>query len=53
MPDTAAYYRAAYIVVAVLYTAYTASIWLRARRVRARLKALAAGGDPSGPRSLR
>lgn len=34
MPDTVAYYRAAYIVAALLYMAYVASLWWRARKLR-------------------
>lgn len=37
-PDTSAYYHAAYIVAAVLYTAYSLTLWRRARRVRERLR---------------
>lgn len=44
MADTAAYYDAAYIVAGVLYAAYTASVIVRRRRVRARLAALLRGG---------
>lgn len=36
-PDTSAYYHAAYIVAAVLYTGYALTLWRRARRVRERL----------------
>ncbi len=32
MPDTAAYYHAAYIVAGGLYTGYVLSLWWRARR---------------------
>ena len=38
-PDTSAYYRAAYIWAAVLYSAYAAILWARGRRVRRRLQA--------------
>ena len=34
MPDTAAYYRAAYVVAALLYGGYVLSLWWRARRSR-------------------
>ncbi|HVZ78724.1 MAG TPA: hypothetical protein VG818_12145 [Gemmatimonadaceae bacterium] len=37
MPDTTAYFHAAYIVAAVLYGGYTLSLWLRARKLRQRL----------------
>ena len=37
MPDNSAYYHAAYVVAAVLYGGYALSIWMRSRRVRARL----------------
>ena len=40
-PDTSAYYHAAYVVVALLYTGYALSIGVRARRVRERLRKLA------------
>lgn len=33
-PDTAAYYYAAYVVLAVLYAGYALSLWWRARRVK-------------------
>ena len=33
-PDTTSYYHAAYLVAAVLYTGYVASLWWRARRLR-------------------
>jgi hypothetical protein len=35
-PDNAGFYHAAYVLVAVLYGGYSLSLWLRARRVRAR-----------------
>lgn len=44
MADTAAYYCAAYIVAGALYVAYTVSVIVRRRSVRARLAALARGG---------
>jgi hypothetical protein len=34
MPDTYAYYVAAYVVAAVLYATYILSLWWRARRLR-------------------
>lgn len=34
MPDTAAYYYAAYIVGGALYAGYILSLWWRARRLR-------------------
>ena len=37
-PDTSAYYHAAYLAAAVLYGGYALSLWLRARRVRERLR---------------
>jgi hypothetical protein len=37
MPDTVAYYHAAYIAVALLYGGYAVSLWLRARSIRRRL----------------
>lgn len=37
-PDTSAYFHAAYIVAAVLYTGYALTLWRRARRVRERLR---------------
>ncbi|HEY2065899.1 MAG TPA: hypothetical protein VGG84_08050 [Gemmatimonadaceae bacterium] len=40
MADTASYYHAAYIVAAILYVAYGASLIVRRRQVRARLAAL-------------
>ena len=36
-PDTSTYYRVAYIWVAVMYTTYSALLWVRERRVRRRL----------------
>lgn len=35
-PDTSGPYRAAYIIVALVYSAYALSLWLRARRARDR-----------------
>lgn len=37
-PDTAAYYRVAYVWVIVVLTAYSAGLWWRARHVRAQLR---------------
>ncbi len=37
-PDTSAYFHAAYVVAAVLYTGYALTLWRRARRVRERLR---------------
>jgi hypothetical protein len=34
MPDTAAYYYAAYIAAGLLYGAYVVSLWWRARLMR-------------------
>jgi hypothetical protein len=34
MPDTAAYYHAAYIAAGVLYGGYVFSLWWRAHRLR-------------------
>ena len=45
MIDTTSTYRAAYIVVAIIYVAYSASLWVRARRLRERLAEV--GADPS------
>jgi hypothetical protein len=45
MPDTAAYYHVAYVVVALLYGGYAATLWLRARAVRDQLRRSAAGAD--------
>jgi hypothetical protein len=36
MPDTWGPYHAAYIIVAVVYSAYALSIWLRSRKLRDR-----------------
>ena len=40
MIDTRAFMIAAYIVATVIYLAYFASLWLRARRVRDKLAVL-------------
>ena len=40
MPDTSAYYHAAYLAAAVLYGGYLLSLWIRARGVRERLRAM-------------
>jgi hypothetical protein len=34
MPDTSAYYHAAYVVAAVLYAGYVLSLWWRGKRSR-------------------
>jgi len=34
MPDTSAYYHAAYVLAGVLYGGYVLSLWWRARRWR-------------------
>ena len=44
MIDTTSTYHVAYAVVAVIYVAYSMSLWVRARRLRARLTAL--GSEP-------
>jgi hypothetical protein len=46
-PDNAAYYHAAYIVVAVLYGGYALTLWRRARAVAARQpsRVIAGRGD--------
>ena len=36
MPETSAYYHAAYVVAALLYGGYALSLWVRARHVRER-----------------
>ena len=51
MPDTSAYYHAAYAVVAVLYTGYAVSLWVRASRVRERRRAIAAHDAERAPRA--
>jgi hypothetical protein len=43
VPDTSAYYRAAYIAAAVLYGGYVLSLWFRARRVRERMRPMRDG----------
>jgi hypothetical protein len=40
MPDTSAYYHAAYLAAGVLYGGYVLSLWIRARGVRERLRAM-------------
>jgi hypothetical protein len=40
MPDTRTPYYAVYTIVAVAYSGYALSIWLRARRLRLRRAAL-------------
>ena len=45
-PDTASYYHVAYAWAAVLYGGYSLLLWRRARRVRARLEALARSLGP-------
>jgi hypothetical protein len=47
MPDTSAYYHAAYIAAGVLYGAYLLSLWIRTRGVRERLRAVARGSAES------
>ena len=37
-PDTALYYHVAYVLVALIYSGYALSLWLRGRRARARLR---------------
>lgn len=34
MPDTAAYYVAAYVAAGLLYAGYVLSLWWRAKRLR-------------------
>lgn len=48
-PDTAAYYRVAYVWVIVVLTAYCAVLWWRARRVRVQLR-MAKGREAGAPR---
>jgi hypothetical protein len=48
MPDNAVYYHAAYIAAGLVYTLYAASIWWRARQVRARLAARGATAERDG-----
>jgi hypothetical protein len=38
MADTWGVYRAAYIIAAVVYGGYALTIWLRAKRIRERLR---------------
>jgi hypothetical protein len=38
-PDTSSYYHIAYAWAAVLYAGYAVVLWVRARRVRERLRA--------------
>jgi hypothetical protein len=45
-PDTASYYHVAYAWAAILYGGYSLLLWRRARRVRARLDALARSLGP-------
>jgi hypothetical protein len=45
MPETAAYYHVAYVAAALLYGGYVLSLWLRARRVRARQRTAAGMRD--------
>jgi hypothetical protein len=47
MPDTSAYYHAAYLAAAVLYGGYVLSLWIRARGVRERLQSVARGRGES------
>lgn len=37
MIDTTSTYHVAYVVVAIIYVAYSLSLWLRGRRLRERL----------------
>jgi hypothetical protein len=37
MIDTTSTYHAAYVVVAIIYLAYSLSLWVRGRRLRERL----------------
>ena len=46
MIDTAAYYHAAYVLVALTYTGYTVSLVMRARSARRRLDALRGSSSP-------
>ncbi|HTJ21113.1 MAG TPA: hypothetical protein VL383_01920 [Gemmatimonadaceae bacterium] len=43
MIDTTSTYHAAYILVALIFAAYAASLWLRARKLRERLAAAQSG----------
>ena len=47
VPDTSAYYHAAYVAAAVLYGGYVLFLWMRARRVRDRQRAIARDGVQS------
>lgn len=47
MPDTSTYYHAAYAAAAVLYAGYVLSLWIRARRVRERLRSMSRDGADS------
>ena len=47
MPDTSPYYRAAYTAAAVLYAGYVLSLWIRARRVRDRMRPMSRAGAES------
>ena len=42
MIDTTSTYRAAYVLVAIIYLGYSISLWVRARRLRERLSAQSA-----------
>jgi hypothetical protein len=44
MIDTTSTYHAAYLLVAIIYVAYSASLWVRARRLRERLAEV--GSEP-------
>jgi hypothetical protein len=48
MIDTTSTYHVAYVVVAVIYGAYTLSLWIRSRRLRERLAAAAARAESRG-----
>lgn len=45
MIDTTSTYHVAYVVVGVIYAAYTISLWIRSRRLRERLTAAARRSD--------
>lgn len=47
-PDNAAYYHAAYIAAAVLYSLYAGSLWWRSRRLSERERTLAGQEDAGG-----
>lgn len=49
MIDSANYYYAAYLIVALIYSAYTLSLVVRLRRARRRLESLSAGSGPTRP----